>query len=76
MKYIVVLGDGIAEPTFAALLHQCQPASVILVDVRQDGFQYVDDVMLVGHHLLQGHKVGVDVGEPCVYLPGNLQTVT
>lgn len=66
---------GITEPTLAALLHQCQPASVILVDVRQDGFQYVDDVVLLGHHLLQGHKVGVDVGEPCVYLSGYFQTL-
>ena len=65
---------SIAQPTLPASLYERKPSALVCVD-RCYTEEYVYDGMLVVHHLLQRHKVSIDLGEAAVYLTGNVQAV-
>ena len=65
---------SIAQPTLPASLYERKPSALVCVE-RGYTAEDVYDGMLVVHHLLQRHKVGIDLGETAVYLTCDVQAV-
>ena len=58
-----------------AFFQDCLALSLLIVNLRQHVFEYVEDAAFVVHHLFERYEVGVDFVDATVHFSGNLQSV-